>query len=268
MTHTKINLAIALTGLALMTSTTHAATPIAEYSFDNADLPEFDSAGSAVTTGQTGVFGEAYLFGGGANNLTTVPISTVPSGAAARTVSIWFNQSSALEQSKIWGYGAGTSGNAFDMSLEGGGVRLRHFGGNITYGTGLNFVDGVGDAAGWNHLAVRVNANPAADPIANPSTFALVDVFLNGTQLSVTATASGGTGVTLDTTDSVFGVGTTSISDGGASTYGFNGLLDELKIYDNALTNTEIASLAVIPEPSATALIGLAGLALFLRRRR
>lgn len=237
--------------LAALSITPVRADLIAQYTFDDTDIVgtsaqqdkigsnNTSEPGSAVAAGATGQLGEAYSFGGGANNLITIPAGVVPTGSAARTISIWFNMSSvANAQNKIWGYGAGAAGNAFDMSLEGGGVRLRHYGGNITYGTGLNFVDGVGDAAGWNHLAVRVNASA--------STFADVDVFLNGTLLSVTATAVDGTGVTLDTTDSVFGVGTSSIVEGGAVNYGFNGLLDELKIYDNALTNSEIAALALV----------------------
>ncbi|SHK42964.1 PEP-CTERM protein-sorting domain-containing protein/Myxococcales GC_trans_RRR domain-containing protein/MYXO-CTERM domain-containing protein [Rubritalea squalenifaciens DSM 18772] len=48
----------------------------------------------------------------------------------------------------------------------------------------------------------------------------------------------------------------------------FNGLMDEVRIYDTALTEQEIIDAATVPEPGATALLGLAGVALLLRRRK
>lgn len=47
----------------------------------------------------------------------------------------------------------------------------------------------------------------------------------------------------------------------------FNGDLDDVRIYDNALTAQDVAALAVIPEPSSLALLGL-GTLLIARRRR
>lgn len=47
----------------------------------------------------------------------------------------------------------------------------------------------------------------------------------------------------------------------------YNGALDDVRLYDNELSAQEVASLAAIPEPSTTALFGLAGLALLRRRR-
>lgn len=46
----------------------------------------------------------------------------------------------------------------------------------------------------------------------------------------------------------------------------FNGDMDDFRIYDNALSATEVAALAVIPEPSAT-LLALVGLGALRRRR-
>ncbi|MBT8038441.1 MAG: hypothetical protein KJO21_12950 [Verrucomicrobiae bacterium] len=136
------------------------ASPIAQYTLNTADIGEFASVGSGATTGQAGKFDQAYNFAGGANNLTTIPAGVVPSGSAERTISIWFNQTAdqAGLQDKLFGYGAGTSGNAIDISLEDGSLRLRHFGGNITYGQNFDFD---GTDAGWHHLAVRVGGGQA-----------------------------------------------------------------------------------------------------------
>lgn len=246
-------LAIAASLFTAFAVATADAVPVAQYTFDNADIigtaAQQDKIGGsdtgeplgAVSTGSSGKFNQAYSFAGGANNLMTIPAGVVPSGANARTLSIWFKQTAdqAALQDKLFGYGAGSSGNAFDISLEDGGIRLRHFGGTVAWGSGFDFD---GTDAGWHHLAVRVNASA--------STFADVDIFLDGVQLAVTDNS--GQGVTINTTDSSFGIGTTAITASSANTQGFNGLLDELRIYNSALIESEIANLALLDSISPT----------------
>ncbi len=58
-----------------------------------------------------------------------------------------------------------------------------------------------------------------------------------------------------------------------ADTNNLNGSIDEFRIYNNALSGAEVASsfalgADAVPEPSSTALLGLGGLALILRRRK
>jgi hypothetical protein len=45
----------------------------------------------------------------------------------------------------------------------------------------------------------------------------------------------------------------------------FNGAIDDLRIYDNALSAEEVA--ALVPEPTTIALLGIGGLGLLRRRR-
>ncbi|WP_309490822.1 LamG-like jellyroll fold domain-containing protein [Oceaniferula flava] len=52
-----------------------------------------------------------------------------------------------------------------------------------------------------------------------------------------------------------------------AGNRGENILIDSIQYYDTALSSSEVASLAV-PEPSSSALLGLGGIALILRRRK
>lgn len=222
-------------------------SPLVHYSFDDADLTATTLAdlsgngnvgtlvpsATAPTAGQPALFGESFRFAGGddPDGVVTVASGVAPSGAAARTFSVWFNQENLSSQSKIFGYGGDTPGRAFDLSLEGSGIRLRHFGGFITYGSGFSFV---GSDGGWQHLAVRVKNNAA--------TFADVDVFLNGQALA--PIAGGATGVTLNTASAPLALGS-SATPGAA--IGFEGFLDEFRLFDSALTVTHIRELAERP---------------------
>lgn len=226
-------------------------------------VPETNHYGMAIRTGEPGKFGESHKFWRdpsdfnleSANTTWTIAPGVVPSGSNERTIAVWFNQEVDVSgsQDKLWGYGTNVGGQALDLSLEGGGLRIRHFGGNITYGSGFDFD---GTDSGWHHAAVRVNAGA--------TTFADVDVFLDGQLLAVSATGGGGTGVAINTVEGVaasgfptygFGIGTSSERQGGSSQNGLQGWLDEFRAYDMALTNAQIRGL--VPEPSSAVLLVL-----------
>jgi hypothetical protein len=64
-----------------------------------------------------------------------------------------------------------------------------------------------------------------------------------------------------------------AINSTGAVTGGFNGLIDDVQLYDGALTAADIQYLdsnpgAALPEPATLSLLGLGGLAALLRRRK
>jgi hypothetical protein len=48
----------------------------------------------------------------------------------------------------------------------------------------------------------------------------------------------------------------------------FDGAIDDVRIYDRALSGTEVADLYALPEPATLALLALGGLAMLRRRRR
>lgn len=246
--------------------------------------------GAAIDPSEPGKVGQSHKFWrdpsdfnlDSANTTYTIAPGVVPSGADARTIATWFRQRADItaggSQDKLWGYGTNSAGNAMDLSLEGGGLRIRHFGGNITYGTGYEFYEedpdgtpNVGTDAGWHHVAVRVN--PGA------TTFADVDVFLDGVQLIVSATGGGGTGVALNTIEGTsatgfptygFGIGSSSERAGGSSQNGLDGWLDDFRVYVGAVSDDHILRLAGVPEPASAVLmmLGLAGGLLIVSRRR
>lgn len=246
--------------------------------------------GAAIGPGEPGKFGQSHKFWrdpsdfdlGSSNTTYTIAPGVVPSGNAERTIATWFRQRADItaggSQDKLWGYGTNSSGQAMDLSLEGGGLRIRHFGGNITYGSGYQFYEenpdgtpNVGTDAGWHQVTVRVNAGA--------TTFADVDVFLDGVQLAVSATGGGGTGVSLNTVEGTsatgyptygFGIGSSSERAGLSSQNGLDGWLDDFRVYDVALTDSQIRRLFVIPEPASALLmiVGLAGSLVIVSRRR
>lgn len=232
-------------------STEPAPTPTASYSFDESTITGTvveDTSGNgldgtlvpsadAPIAGADGIFAQAlqFLSGDSPEGILEVPAAAVPSGSSPRTFSLWFNAAGldANSQNKLFGYGANSPGAGFEIGLEGSGIRLRHYGGNITYGAGFDFV---GADAGWHHLAVRVNEGA--------TTFADVDVFLDGSRLVIGNTAGGGIGQTLNTTSSNLGLAGTTVAP---NPFDFAGSLDEFAVWDSALIIPQISTLAEPP---------------------
>lgn len=119
-----------------------------------------------------------------------------------------------------------------------------HWGDDAGPDQGLNFATGNGV---WHHVAYT-----------NDGATGLQQIYVDGVvQVSGGAGTAGG----MDTTLNLL-IGT---SNNGGS---FSGGVDEIKIYNQLLTQAQIQQAAVIPvpEPSSIALLGLGGL--FLARRR
>jgi hypothetical protein len=109
-------------------------------------------------------------------------------------------------------------------------------------GYGFLFQSGTGVTDGtWHHVAaVRTNSTDG-------------ELFIDG---NIVATSSG-TAISLQQVLVVIGRGYTG-------SYFFNGLMDDVRIYDNALSQEEVRQL--IPEPATMLLVGLGGI--LLRRKR
>jgi len=185
--------------------------------------------GTDVVTGVAGVINEAFEFpGNSTRNCVQLAAGVAPVGKTPRTFCMWFNQYQIQGQSKMFGYGLRSAGNAMDVAVEVGGIRIYHWGGNILYGGQFDFG---GADVGFHHLAVRVNEGA--------QTFEDVDVFINGQQQVID---SGAATVAIDTGDSpvVFGCGENNAA--------FTGLLDEIYVYDRALTQEEI-ELVMVGKP-------------------
>ena len=218
----------------------------AHYTFDNQsiidskvldDSPNKSHAaliGPGVLTGRTGVLEQALQFpADSGESRVDVPAGIAPAGSSPRTFSLWFNQigPGTGNQNKIFGYGSANAGQAFDVTLEGNGIRIRHYGGNITYGDNYDFID---THPGFHHLVVRVNLYA--------STFADLDLFLDAQPLSVSAQVNAGVDQALDTANTILSIGSGSMATA-SGVYDFNGLIDDFRIYNYPLADLDIYSL-------------------------
>lgn len=183
------------------------------------------------------LFGESFKFT--ADNLpegiVSAPAVAIPSGTAARTISIWFNLEGDSGEYTLFGYGSANPGQYLGLSIVNGSLMIRHHGGNISYGTGFDFT---GRDAGWHHVTLRVNE--AA------TTFADVDIFLDGKKLEVTGEASAGLGQSLNTAETALVLGGSSIGYWNINRP-FEGRLDDFSVWDRALTNAQIKKVAEVP---------------------
>ena len=239
-----------------------------------------NGTGSLNVSGPTGL-GSAYRPGANATDdgafSAAVAANYGISGNSARTVSLWFNSNNfggATDQHRLFGMGSGSAGS-FDIVAEAGNnaggvarVGLRYGNGNVYYDSDNN---GTAFSTGtWYHLvAVYDGTTLDLESVGTASDGIGLNFYVNGVLLD---TAGGNLGnpaqalATIDTEGMRFG----AQSLGGNNLYG--GLLDDVQIYNEALSGAQVAYLfnnpgAVIPEPAAFGLTGL-GLLLFLRRRR
>jgi hypothetical protein len=226
----------------------------------------FDSDGSA-TVGTDATLGEGasidntnFVAGGGSLLLDPNAIVTDTSGADGavggdsfdwsgsdvRTVTFFVRASSTQVDAlgTMISLGSGTGGgNRFDIRLDNGNLRLEVQAGGSTTGSAL-----ADDT--WHHVAIVV---PGATSTVND-----VQYYIDGALVGTFSNAQN-----IDT-----GVGPLRIGDSYQDTgRDFTGNIDDVRLYDTALTANEIAALAAIPEPGSLALLGLGGLAMLRRRR-
>lgn len=206
-------------------------------------------AGIGALTTTTGMFNTNMI----ANNILGF------GGKGSFTMLAWIQTSSATDQT-IFSY---SPNNGIT-----GGSDLRLFvqaNGNLR----LEMNAGAGFEADLGALNLNDGATHMVGVLFNSATgdsFRDVDLYVDGTIYDVT----GGTdhGVNIHETLSSGGNGIRFGQDNAAKRQ-FVGTIDDVAIYDTALTPSEFADIAIngVPEPS-TALLGALGMLALLRRRR
>ncbi len=273
---------IGVIALSVFTSSASAEL-VAHYTLDDSEpaTTVLDSSGlgnngtnSGQTFGITGIDGTAIQAGTGtAYNADQVTSDAFTadlglSANSARTVSLWFNTDSVYGEMALFGMGAGSNRQQFIITVEdfggaaGQSVGLRYGGGNVAYNNGGTALSN----GTWYHVAIVYDGTTIDfDPTDGTGVFA----YINGT---IVSSVGGNQNLEGD----VFNTSNTALQIGNSSTNnrGFNGKIDDVQVYNSALTASEIAAIysspgTVIPEPSTAALLlALGALGLIARRRR
>lgn len=199
--------------------TTLSTGAIAEFSFDNT-LYNTNNAvtftGTATyTTDRHGNTNSAVLINGTSLDINT--IANLPQGSTDRTISIWYKMNSVAAMAgievNVFNYGAATQYQKFGLLLSGGNIAK--YSTAILLGHNYNDITANDTQAGnWYHAIIVLEA-------------ATAKIYINKVLIKTVARPN------LNTT----GV---ALTLAGA---GFVGALDDLKIFNRALTATEVENL-------------------------
>jgi hypothetical protein len=238
-----------------------SAGVVAHYSFDTDATT--DSGGNGLTLNASGSVSLAAGQFGSAVNLDA--------GEYLWNASSLFNVSTSDFAISFW---YNTDSNAFSPM-----VTKTHTNSDLGYAIGHNSTNVTGDVRdtilGQAATAVRPGDDSTSfQHLVFQRSGSTLELYVNGLLADSAAAVS-----TVDTSNA-FVVGARNISSGGApgsggGTFYYDGLIDELWVFDNALTATEIANLrdgnslvADVPEPAGLALLGTGVLLLGARLRR
>lgn len=239
------------------------AALIAHYTFD---VDGTDAFGNHATLGDAASITASSKVGAGALSLSGAPSpdgggndgaysgSDFTLGDHTRTIAFWMKATAGdhgdVNSTLISLGDTSANGTRFDIRVTGNKLRFEVGGGGTT--TGATIADG-----SWHHIAIVV---PTVGATVSASQYSI-----DGGTLTAFGGTTGATTVGINTVDNPLRLGESVV---GTDDRDYKGLIDEVRIYDEALSQSAITALASVPEPSSAALLGLGGLALILRRRK
>jgi hypothetical protein len=281
--HSKLPLALSIAALVGVTiPSVSAQTPVIYYDF-NSDLAlstgsSIDNKGSGgtdgtfntgtnggnffsfVTSGAPGPSGNALQLTPGADNYQNMEPAFIDTGFALSSLNItpstgyttmaWLNFANAIGDNMVFG-GAGTAVDpgreVLHNGTRNGNLHSGHWGDDLGPDQGVNVSSLPGT---WHHVAYT-----------NETGSGLQSIYFDGNLVAGPA-GSNGVGGAMDVSKLLL-IGT---SNNGGS---FNGLIDEVKVFDSQLSQAQIqAASVVVPEPTSLAVMMLSGLGVFALRRR
>jgi hypothetical protein len=199
----------------------------------NAINPTYIGSGVTLTTDRFGNANKAYNFDGLTNSYMRMPSDLLPT--ANRTVSLWFKAPDVNNRLTLLGYGGNSPappGTSFFMGLNLEGCGCYRTAGHFP---GINTASHTYTSApvnNWIHFAITINGNT-------------IKIYINGI-LSTTAAGAFSSNTIVASKDFSLGVGVSSL---GVAPYTdvnmgyFKGSMDEVRIYDNAMSDAQVKQL-------------------------
>lgn len=231
--------------------------------------------GGSVVTGVAGISGSAYQFPDLATQAGIVDMgnasffagSTGLNASSQVTYSVWMNSTdSDANRNTILYSGSDTTANSYqDLGMSGettsdgtASARSRPVGASIPQQTGIFSSTTTIHDGNWHHLAMTVDL-----------TSSTMNLYVDGV-LTNTQDMTGG--AVLFPVFNNFEVGRLGRTGGSGPTDAYGGLVDDVQIYNTALSASDIGFLfanpgTAVPEPSVIALAGFGLLSLAYRRR-
>lgn len=195
----------------------------------NANDPTYIGSGITLTTDRFGDENCAYYFDGNPDSYMRIPADNFP--ATDRTISLWFKIPEVTNRPALLSYGGdGNCGTTFFMGINVSGYDQYTVQGHCTYNE-LTYPYPAAPVNEWYHWVVTVSG-------------ATQKIYINGEFKASAETFTGSTYVTGR--DLSFGVltyvnGYAPYTDQNCGY--LKGALDDIRIYDHALTDAEILSL-------------------------
>lgn len=258
----------AVCSMLVLPSVLHAAV-LAHWSFDSNLTDESgnnrtltSSGGAAVTLAQSR-FGGGSLRTDGANDFVYRNDSAFDFGTSDFALSFWYLRGNNDNLDSLLGQGSSIANDGYLARIDGAtdaNAQLQMIlDDNGAYRAGA--LAPAGDNATFQHVVMQRNGD-------------LLQIYVNG---ALFASDTGNDNVDISASGYAFAIGARNIFDNG-TTAGqenfFNGWIDEVWVYDSALSQSEITdgflrNFAQVPEPGvfSAALIG-ALILRFMRRRR
>ena len=213
-----------------------APGPVGYWRFDEGvGTTAYDSSGNSNNGGLinspswvSGKFGKSLLFNGSSSYINSPTSSLLDPGFANWTVSLYAKSSSVSSlQALVDKYNSGGSEPGYVISVKSNGALKVRFGDGVAgrgeFDGSTNIVDGT-----WKHIEVVFD-----------KTKALPSIYINGIPDTVTELSGWINTYGSVSNSSQFQIGYFSINPGYAGTY-FNGLIDDVKIYNYARTQEQI----------------------------
>ena len=207
--------------LGLMLDVTSQAALVSYVPLDDASGVTLNS-GAAITSGSQGKFGEALSLDG-SNDTADVTAGSGVSGSTTRTISTWVFQDSGVTGLKTpVSLGLNGTGAKWDLDIDNSDGAIE-----VGVGNGRNAGSGLGGLVGsW--IMVTTTLPSGGGTVGD------VVTYLNGTATN----ASGGTRP-INTSDTSLRLGVSA----NLNIQFFDGLVDDVAVWDEALTDDEILSL-------------------------